>query len=41
LIAALAHRHKAVLVHKDPEYMALIEDLELEALPYKTKTKNS
>jgi predicted nucleic acid-binding protein len=41
LIAALAHRHKAVLVHKDPEYKALIEDLELEALPYKTKTKNS
>ncbi len=41
LIAALAHRQGAVLVHKDPEYRVLAEDVELEALPYKTKQRDS
>jgi ribonuclease VapC len=36
IIAAFAQRQKATLVHKDPEYEALAEEVELEALPYKT-----
>jgi predicted nucleic acid-binding protein len=40
MISAFAHRHGAVLVHKDPEYEALAEEeLELEALPYKAGRK--
>lgn len=35
MIAAFAQRQNAVLVHKDPEYEALAEEVELEALPYK------
>lgn len=35
LIAALAMRHQAVLVHKDPEMEALADLLQLETLPYK------
>lgn len=35
VIAAMAHRHQATLVHKDPEFEALQEELDLEALPYK------
>ena len=35
MIAAFAQRQDAVLVHKDPEYEALAEEVELEALPYK------
>ena len=35
LIAALALRHRAILVHKDPEIAALAETVQLEALPYK------
>jgi predicted nucleic acid-binding protein len=35
VIAAFAIAHKAVLLHKDPEYEALKGQLELEALPYK------
>ncbi len=35
VIAAVAHRNQATLVHKDPEYEALQEELDLEALPYK------
>lgn len=39
LIAATAHRHGAVLVHKDPEYKALTDQLEMEELPFKAKRK--
>jgi predicted nucleic acid-binding protein len=35
VIAALAKRRGAVLLHKDPEYDALTEHIEAEALPYK------
>jgi len=35
LIAAMAVRHQAVLVHKDPEIAALSEIVQLETLPYK------
>ena len=35
IIAAFAHRHRAVLVHKDPEYEALDGVVRLESLPYK------
>jgi predicted nucleic acid-binding protein len=35
IIAAYAQRRQATLVHKDPEYEVLSEELELEALPYK------
>jgi predicted nucleic acid-binding protein len=35
LIAACAHRHAAVLLHKDPEFEALAGQLQLEGLPYK------
>lgn len=37
LIAAFAKRQQSVLVHKDPEYEALAEEVELEALPYKSR----
>jgi predicted nucleic acid-binding protein len=35
LIAAFAVRHRAVLVHKDPEMAALSKIVQLETLPYK------
>ncbi len=35
LIAACAARLGAILVHKDPEYDALAEEVRLEALPYR------
>lgn len=43
VIAAYAMRQGAVLLHKDPEYEVLAGDLELEALPYKSRRiqKNS
>jgi predicted nucleic acid-binding protein len=37
MIAAFAQRQNAILVHKDPEYEALAEEVELEALPYKAR----
>lgn len=37
MIAAFAQRQQSVLVHKDPEYEALAEDVELESLPYKSR----
>ncbi len=39
VIAALAKRRGAVLLHKDPEYDALAEHIEMEALPYKASRK--
>jgi predicted nucleic acid-binding protein len=35
MIAAVAIQNQAVLVHKDPEYECLENQLEMEALPYK------
>lgn len=37
MIAAVAQRQQAALVHKDPEYEALSDEVELEALPYKNR----
>jgi ribonuclease VapC len=37
MIAAFAARHSAVLVHKDPEYEVLKDEVEQEPLPYKSK----
>lgn len=36
MIAAIAIRHGAILIHKDPEYDELAGQVEMEALPYKT-----
>lgn len=35
VIAAFAHQEDAILVHKDPEFEVLSEQVRLEALPYK------
>ena len=35
VIASLASQNEAILVHKDPEYEALVEQMEMEKLPYK------
>lgn len=35
IVAGVAARHQAVLLHKDPEYEALAGQVELESLPYK------
>lgn len=35
MIAAVAIQKQAILVHKDPEYECLENQLEMEALPYK------
>jgi predicted nucleic acid-binding protein len=35
VIAAIASQHKAILLHKDPEYEPLQDVLEMEILPYK------
>lgn len=40
LIAAFAQRQGAVLVHKDPEFEVLAEQVKLEALPYKAGKQN-
>jgi uncharacterized protein len=37
LIAAFAHQWEAILLHKDPEFEALTDQVELENLPYKTQ----
>jgi predicted nucleic acid-binding protein len=39
VIAAFARRRDAILLHKDPEYEALTEQVELEALPYKVSRR--
>lgn len=39
IIAAFSIRHRATLVHKDPEYDCLRSDADVEALPYKRKSK--
>jgi predicted nucleic acid-binding protein len=36
LIAGFAVAHDAILVHKDPEYEALKDKVQLEPLPYKS-----
>ena len=41
LIAACAIQANATLVHKDPEYEQLAEQVTLEALPYKPKQARS
>lgn len=41
IIAAFAVRHGAVLVHKDPEYEALKDQIEQERLPYKKTPSDS
>jgi predicted nucleic acid-binding protein len=38
LIAASANRRGAILVHKDPEFDALKDQIKMERLPYKTKS---
>ena len=35
IVAAYAVQHDAILVHKDPEYIALATEIKLEALPLK------
>ncbi len=35
VIAAIAAQHKAILLHKDPEFEPLQDVVETEALPYK------
>ena len=35
IVAAIAIRQNAILLHKDPEYEALAGHLEMESLPYK------
>lgn len=39
LIAAYAQHQEAILVHKDPEFEVLSEQVKLEALPYKLGKK--
>ena len=39
VIAASAHRHGAVLLHKDPEFDALPDSIKQEHLPYKATWK--
>jgi hypothetical protein len=39
LIAGIAGRLNAILVHKDPELEALSGAVDLEALPYKQRSK--
>ena len=35
VIAAITSQHKAILIHKDPEYESLQDVIEMEFLPYK------
>lgn len=37
LVAAFAVQHKATLLHKDPEFEPLADQMMLEALPYKNR----
>ena len=39
LVAGIAHRLNAILVHKNPELEALNGTVDLEALPYKQRSK--
>jgi predicted nucleic acid-binding protein len=39
IIAAFAAINGAVLVHKDPEFNALKDQVRLESLPYKTRAR--
>jgi len=39
LIAASAHRYGATLLHKDPEFDALLDTIKQERLPYKATGK--
>jgi ribonuclease VapC len=41
LIAAFSHRYEATLLHKDPEFEALADRVNLEALPYKSAGSRS
>ncbi len=38
IIAATAIHQQAILLHKDPEYEALREQVEMESLPYKSNS---
>ena len=38
IVAAFAVQHNAVLVHKDPEFEAVVAEVQLESLPYKYQT---
>ena len=40
IIAAIAVQQQAILLHKDPEYEAVVGQVSLEALPYKGKKCN-
>ena len=40
VIAATAQRHQAILLHKDPEFEALVDEVQLEALPAKAVKRN-
>jgi predicted nucleic acid-binding protein len=35
IIASYTYQHKAMLVHKDPEFENLADQIDLETLPYK------
>jgi predicted nucleic acid-binding protein len=37
IVAATAIHQKAIILHKDPEYESLQEQVQMEALPYKQK----
>ncbi|MFZ5822469.1 MAG: PIN domain-containing protein [Chloroflexota bacterium] len=37
IVAATAIHQKAILLHKDPEYEAIRSQVEMEALPYKSR----
>ncbi|MGL4609431.1 MAG: hypothetical protein ACRCYY_07065 [Trueperaceae bacterium] len=37
IITSYARIHNAILVHKDPEYEVLKQEIQLESLPYKKK----
>ena len=41
IIAAIAVQQQAILLHKDPEYEAVVGQVSLEALPYKGEEPNS
>jgi len=41
IIAAIALQQQAILLHKDPEYEVIGDQLALEALPYKGKEPDS
>lgn len=41
IIAAIAFQQQAILLHKDPEYEMIGDQVSLEALPYKGKEPDS